>query len=389
MAPRRAYRHPPRSCRGRIHSRSRPWYPERSALGFSRYAPGGAGGRGSIRVVLLEEMVEILRRAHEENVEQQQRYLDGRAPVHAFAAVAGFSIPKIYHLPASGKLDAVSRPFMIRHGARPTDLQGIAPIDNWALHVDITGLLLASQLGLLDALERLPQPVAISPTVPVLLVELEHRTRPQQPNEIAACRAILEAVAEGTIASVALPEVLDSDTNEVEQANNALRVAESLPDDTVVVGFRRPTVSHAMSERVATLRSVVDALHRVGALDAHAHATALVQLGSYADEIVEPPPTAGTRLLFLANTVSVLAEAGLLDPVARKFRVQVDATYLQQARAEVEQAEHDSGIADALGTCDGVSLPASKIAGIAISPRRIALPSRSAIKLKIQPRGRI
>ena len=306
-------------------------------------------GHGSMRVVPLEELVKILRRAHEENVEQQRRYFDGRAPIHVFAAVAGFNIPKIYHLPASGKLDALSGPFMIRHGGRPRDLQGIAPFNNWALHVDITALLLASQLGLLDALERLPQPITISPILPKLLLELEHRTRPDQPHQIAACRAILKAVAEGTIASVALPEALVSDTNEVEQANNALRVAESLPDDTVVVGFRRPTVSHAMSERVATLRSVVDGLHSVGALDAHAHATALGQLGTYAAEIVEPPPAADTRLLFLANTISVLAEHGLLDPVVRKFRVQVDATYLQQARAEVAQAEHDSEIADALG----------------------------------------
>ena len=83
---------------------------------------------------------------------------------------------------------------MMVHGARSQASDWRWQVGAGPLHMDITALLIADQLNLLDALERMPGRKLLPPSLPMALVELERQLRHHQPQQIEATRATLALV---------------------------------------------------------------------------------------------------------------------------------------------------------------------------------------------------
>lgn len=250
-----------------------------------------------VRVASIDEFIEQFKDAKKREDEFNRFYRIGAAPVHSVLAAAHGDLAALYALQVQPGAHAV----LLRNGARPASVP-FAPIESWRLRMDITALLVADALDLLDALETLPHPIALGHNLPVLLAAFEQKTQFHQPSRVVAARRVLKALGTGEID------------------------ASPPPDGTIAVVFdvedhKGPAVN---------LATVLDALRRAGAVEAR-----------QADEIIKregwrqvqgPTLEAGAELVFEDHGLETVADAGVLDAVTRTFKVYASDDAIQPCR---------------------------------------------------------
>lgn len=150
-------------------------------------------GSSFVKMVSIDEFIDLQRIWHENAAHLHKLYLDGALPVHLFIEQSNANLAKMYCL-AETSQPSQSGPLLIRHGGRPAHHKLKSPITKWQLHVDVTGLFLATQLELLDTLEQLPNPLIISPALPIVLMKLESE---QSEHAITWLTSLRRQVAQG------------------------------------------------------------------------------------------------------------------------------------------------------------------------------------------------
>jgi hypothetical protein len=265
-----------------------------------------ASGANDIWMVGEDDLVEQIR-AHQTRQEEVYDHLkDGVVPIH-MATRALNSIGQIYRLDRPTDATAMG-PMFIRHGGRPRDFAPPAPWAKWRVHLDVTALLLADQLGLLDPLEGLDAPVIVSRSLPDSLYQLEQDVGHQQPRLIDAAREVLTAMT----------------ARRLRTASN-----DAPPDETWV---RHERVRDEISAPGPTLASLQTALRNLGELNAPAPET-----DPAGEQVITPQP--GARLVFCDNVMVTLAAAGLLEGVLRHFRCEIQEQEAERLRQEVQAFE--------------------------------------------------
>ena len=168
-------------------------------------------GDPAIWLVQPEDIVEHLTGQQQSKQTVIDQFTLGAVPIH-MAAPALPPLAWLYSLDRPGSDDVAMGSLLIRHGSRPADLCPDFPWQVWNVMLDLTGLLLADQLDILGALERLKAPVKISPNLPESLYKLESDVSQIQPRMVAAAQAILDAHTNGTITlgwrDIASPEAM-------------------------------------------------------------------------------------------------------------------------------------------------------------------------------------
>jgi len=171
-------------------------------------------GSPFIRMVSAEEITELLSAEHKSAEHLYKLYLDGALPVHLFCEQSNADLVQMCCLAETLPPSKNSR-LLIRHGGRPANHKLKTPITKWRLHVDVTGLFLAAQLGLLDTLEQLPKPLIISPTLPMVLMKLESEQTERSATWLSSLRRrVAQGIENGryvTLASVSTPDNDEAD----------------------------------------------------------------------------------------------------------------------------------------------------------------------------------
>lgn len=166
-------------------------------------------GSPLIKMVSVEEITDLLSVQHKNMDHLYKLYLDGVLPVHVFSEQSNANLAHMYCLAETSR-STTSGPLLIRHGGRPAHHKLKTPITKWRLHIDVTGLLLAAQLKFLDTLEQLPNPLTISPTLPMVLMELEQEQPVHAATWITSLRRrVAQGIENGryvTLASVLTPD---------------------------------------------------------------------------------------------------------------------------------------------------------------------------------------
>lgn len=246
-----------------------------------------------VEAVELDRVVEIMRRDQERAAHLDALWIDGKAPVHAIASAARISLAELFDVSVS--LDARLRPIFLRSGALGAPQDGPPIATGGRLFIDVTGLLMADQLDLLETIARLTTPHLAASTIPTLLA-MEDRVRHPQPRRAAAARAVLDQVGHG-------------------------------------IGIVPPSavtrVTHEASEGSIALNDLV------AALGSGPGAAAWTRLG------VAP----GAALLFCEQTLDLVADAGRLDRLIREFDVYAEAEALELSREEVARAARGQALA--------------------------------------------
>jgi hypothetical protein len=313
---------------------------------FSTLNRLAAEPNSGVYLVDIEGIIEQQRQLRENAAHAEEQYCNGAIPIHAFAEVFQIDLAGVYQLKQPQQYRVGHHKlFFIRNGARPAVINIGVPLNSWHLHMDVTALLLAAQLQLLEILEALPNSISIPSSLPQALVQLELKASHHQPKFLQAQREISDAMVSKKITPYRVDSVGNSDAVDMNSA-----MAWASQQGGVAIDHKLPVDADVFdAARLATVIDVAQSLRNTGALDATQFAMAIESLGELSSSSNRIHIAPGTPVLFLSNTLTVLANAGLLDAISNTYDVYVDNWSIHAAEAECRQADEQEKIKAVIG----------------------------------------
>ncbi|UAJ11070.1 hypothetical protein [Polymorphobacter megasporae] len=272
----------------------------------SRVHARAAKGASDVRLLTVDELPRLLAEQKSHDNELDRIFLDGAIPVHLRFADDPTRFALLYLGPNSqpgGGMNA----WPIRHGARQAAVAPTAPWSSWRLHMDLTALLVAARLDLLDFVETNPNGVRVSAATPMALLAME-----------LGCREHGDAtIPERILASSIRPSGIDE------------------VDATVVVTRHHPSSAGDSPRSSVSLAALVGALRGRHAIVEEDAARILDGLPDAGGDV---PPADGAALLLDAEALHRLAAADALTAVAARYDLRCDGTLLDEAIFRRDQA---------------------------------------------------
>ncbi|MDR6478181.1 hypothetical protein J2778_005686 [Paraburkholderia graminis] len=285
---------------------------------------------GRFRMMTFEEFRQLQAERAQTQLNLWNAYLDGAMPLHVAAQPADIDFSGRYYIRSAASQDNDERPpLMIRHGARTVDFDTGLAFKNWHLYIDVSSLLLAKQLGVLEAIDSAVAAVVVPQCVQRQLVTFADSLEHPQLKRLEVETAIAEALKTGAIGIWTQPQNTGS---KLLSSDDDFGTWTVVADDSESV----PEGSHR-----ATLASVLEGLRQAGQIDAAVFEDAVFDAGPVEAEL--PVPPLGAQLHFRAGTLGTLAFKCSLQAVLKTFAVLVDAEFAtmlgQNVRAAHERRE--------------------------------------------------
>lgn len=176
-------------------------------------------GASDVRLLSVDDIPGLIaeQRAHADEVERLHH--NGNIPVHLLYEHDPYQLARVY-LGPNRSTDGELNPWLLRHGGRQPFEAYAVPWLSWRLVMDVTALLVATRLGLLDIVEAHPNGVTIQADIPMLLLAMEN-----------GCRPHLDAgVAERILAAAFAPPVsMNSEASVLSRVSKPRAATCSLP----------------------------------------------------------------------------------------------------------------------------------------------------------------
>jgi hypothetical protein len=319
-------------------------------------------GVGSARPVEIGEMLDLMRERRETGEHIEGLYRCGQIPVHLLPEHLFPPLSVLFRtIPERNRANPdplVARAIFARHGARPLSPPRQHTVRRGRLVLDITAILTASDLGLLDALEAHFAPLLLTPDWHSLLLDEIRLLSPSQPERMEAQRRVADLIRAGGITRVDLlslgapPEDLLSLVGE----HDARALAWARAEDGRLVNFL-PLTGPALEDRApvdlppdwrARLlgpRELLDRAAELGLIDSDSY-------GRGAQHF-RPDPAGSASLvrrrdylLACPGVLIALAEADLLAALAQGYRLAVSDHLWRHSEAELAQQAADAALAD-------------------------------------------
>lgn len=314
-------------------------------------------GEGPIKLYHISQFSSWARERSEFLKDVNENYAKGIVPVHLVASAVNVPLADIFHgIPEENRKE--SDPLrqlctLSRHGGKSIQEAISKKSSEWRLHIDITSLLLAADIDVLNQVEKCFTPLWISKNTIESLIHQRDQLAPQQPSNIIDNRNIIKLLEQGKFKL--FPEEVQAPQDTSELVNkmgqkwiSILEKARSengflvdyLPITSNDVNHEPVNLPAAVSEFVINCRALVDSLKANGHLSEILYEKALSGLGHEAVKTMYPRlPGIGSSLFLMGNIASVLEGAGLLESVCNNFRVLVDPIQIQWAKSEITEHE--------------------------------------------------
>jgi len=330
---------------------------------LTRAAQLAEAGRVPLQRLTLETVVELLGERRDALDPLIQRYLRAQVPVHVLPNLWTMAA-YCWMYPDTNAREATpvrQLPVLVRFGGMSLADPVPAAVARMQLRADVTALLLASWLGILDAVEAHFKPIACSPSVLPLLLALENDLRHHQPARRAGVDKTLGLIDCGKLrrctTAEPVPPALDGLVEEMgrpwvvallECERRGGLLVDFLPLRHGV-NFQPPLhLEPDLAAHVVDLPAVLEGLHRAGPLSGDRLQKALKELGRYplTDGRV---PSAGTVVCLTGAIAELLASVDLLEMAADCFSLEIVERDLDRLRAEHAEAR---GREDAAGAVE-------------------------------------
>lgn len=267
------------------------------------------------------------------------RYRRGEIPFHILPESPVARYHALLSENASSPDPHRQQPLFARHGGRAMASE-VVPESAGRLVVDLTGLILAAHLDLLDVIERASAPIFLPPGLPLSLGAMRTQITRDDPEELELARAIVRLAAAGRISSDPALEGLVAAAHQA-AATVLYRRRETI-DDSKIEGED----SFATRPSFAPLSAVASVLRRAGDLAANDYERAAAVLGGAVAPDQIPNWSRGTLLYCDGASAILLARAKILAPASRRFRIVVPTNDLSRLRAADERDENARALDD-------------------------------------------
>jgi hypothetical protein len=294
-----------------------------------------AKGDRSVRQMGLEQVKQLLidRRTDIERV--YRMYLTGQIPIHLAAEHVRRSIVWWYHRALLLNEDSgrsVAGPTFVRSGWRTGRSVTFDPDITLSLHADLTALLLAFHLGVLDKIESAFRPIVLPHRTLTALAAMRDAVRPHQPARVEALRAVQDAVSRSLVGVESQTD--DPDVQQLESVGrrsnrllalarrNAWLLADFLP---VTDQDGQPVaLGPELDQVLRTSHALVEALYSLGELSETQAAAAYDALGPEHVRSTRRDVPKDATVLVSSGVLELLASGQVLDAAARAFSLRVE-----------------------------------------------------------------
>jgi len=314
----------------------------------------GREGRGGIQVATIDDLASFAARQRKRGLELDEFYRNGMVPIHMIMALTPGTLADLYHRVLSENESAPdpTRQFFLlaRHGGRPLmpGFPKIAP--NWRLNLDVTAILLAAHLEILDEVERCFQPLRIPAKLVPSLIQMRDRTVPQQPSRLRVYKQIVDLTERGSMQgeSYVLPPGYQNTKLVEELGEQWVAPFESargsggflvdfLPLRKRDLSGPPSTLPEDADQHLVNCRSIAQALRQQGPLSAEEYLNVLRALGEEGrKKATGAVPREGSLLICHGTIPEVLAEAKLLHIMCERFQVCIERRELDRVTAELQ-----------------------------------------------------
>ena len=319
-------------------------------------------GKGEVQLIDLKGLLDMMEPRRLQIEEITSDYLANKLPIHLVAERLNWWLPFLYHnvlkdnsaAPDPARQQAV----LIRYGGHLIPDGFPDQKSQGRLIADVTSILLAAHLEILDAVEGVFAPIYVADSLIATLIQMRDQIIPHQRSRPEEFRGVLELFKRGTLHMADLANSEDSiqalKTEHSQLADDLgddrlAILAQAVSVDGYVVDFlplparsldKPPiTLPEGLRDRVVNCRVVIEALREYGALSELDYSAALADLGSQGAEFPSGPlPPAGAQLYLGGELARMLAGANVLDRLCNRFQVFVEQNDLDEARAVVEYA---------------------------------------------------
>jgi hypothetical protein len=318
-------------------------------------------GRSGFKRFSLAEMVSFVRKQNDSAKNLKQAYDKGTLPAQVIVEAANIPLVQLYHvqLSASEKsYDSYRNPYLLaRHGGRETADRGSPGRNIERLNLDLTAILLAEHIGLLQELERGGPALRIPhDAVPSLLQE-RRMLKDHQPPRTKARLEILDSINRGSITASPNPKVQLTNGDEIIEAMGIdwaglLQAAveshgfviDHLPLQSLALDRVPNCIPESYTAQITDTGGIVESLRQSGPLSSAQFQQLLHDFGQdNAQPSVTPPQ--GCDIFFHANTLEMIAMQGILGLVTERFKVhweEKESTRLRLELKEIETRERTS-----------------------------------------------
>ncbi|MBE9119516.1 hypothetical protein IQ269_01545 [Tychonema sp. LEGE 07199] len=314
-------------------------------------------GEGPFQAVRIKELLELQQKWAENAALINQKYHNAELPIHFIAQIQKLALTHFFHiLPrenANNPNPHYQAAVLARYGARPFP-EGFADSNTqWRLHLDISALLLAAHLGILDAVEQRFSPIRVSVMLPAALLQEGEHFVPHQPSQLDSYRQILQLNQSGKLHEI--PQSLNIKSDELIEKlgkQSAILLEKACVDNGFVVEFLplerldadgviQPVVlDETYRQRFINCRALVEALKEQGVLSKSAYETAVKNLGDESSADLPPKlPTRNDLICLNSELALLLAGSDLLTRVCCYFRVFVTHQCVCDARVALNDSE--------------------------------------------------
>ncbi|HEY0941955.1 MAG TPA: hypothetical protein VGE08_17815 [Steroidobacter sp.] len=279
-----------------------------------------------LRAASLDEVAEFIRQQQETNIEMGRRYRRGEAPIHVLVTAIRANLAIVW---AGAFTNDGSVPdLFIRSGNRPSEFFAEStPPDLRTLYLDVTAVLTIDQLDLWEVLDHSGVTLAFPHSLPSALQFLEQRAYPSQPSRLEVMTRVLDQVDQGAL-RVWVPNVVP-------------------PERSALVRFERSETATAPQ---ITLGELLDELVRRGGISPARARELRDTTSSYPPHEPNPDAAQIDQLVFEANTIDVVVEAGLLPALQSRFAIFIEEEHQSRCRAEVQHLRMGINVAQRLAS---------------------------------------
>ncbi len=305
--------------------------------------------KGIVQLFSLVEFIETQKQFNQHQIDVNALYQEGKIPAHIFADRVNIPLTDLYHsylLENEKQPNYVSRhPLFIRHGGKT--ISAIENVQQHQLNMDITGLLLASHLGVLGNIEKVFRSIRMPSEVIPSLVEMRDKTLHHQPSRLDVANQIIDLIDKKLLKIADTVRVGSeknnmnlSDPLEIERKSFCELVQEKNGYVLDFLGHLDFYKSCADVSRVLYAKNIADSLLEHGKLTKDMYAFIVQNLGTEGgnSDYLALPET-GMPIFCFGNVVSILADADILELACSQFDVYIQNEYLDQIRNEVAYFE--------------------------------------------------
>lgn len=320
-------------------------------------------GVGNVRAVNFEELLNFIQSNRENNALLLRKYDRAEVPIHMILSQIGVPLTRVYAgISQNNSLNPgpYKQPIIFsRHGGRQIDAVFSKTASDWRLVLDITALLMAQHLDLLDDIEKCFS-IRIPPLLQAALIYEKDKLSYHQPSQVAAHKKVIELFDSGALMELSIPDADIAHLAELADKMGGVwvKILETAKSEGSYIVDFLPLRSHGMKSELIELASpytnhvvacsgLLNILFTEGKIAESTYKSILSDLGMHGAENTSGflPPLA-SKIIITDAVLHMLAATEALEIICSNYSVYILRSCINESKGFLKEINDRNNLID-------------------------------------------